>query len=43
MKVTITQIETALEATGGFITDAARKLGISQPAVSKRIKQEFRG
>ena len=37
MKVTIEQIEKALEASGGFQTIAAKKLGIGDSALSERI------
>jgi len=37
MAKTIKQIEDALRATGGFVSQAAKKLGISQSAVSNRI------
>jgi len=39
-KTTIEQIEKALRATGGFISQAARKLKVSQSAVSQRIKRD---
>jgi predicted transcriptional regulator len=42
MAVTITQIEDALEATGGFVSYAAKKLGISQSALSHRIRKSER-
>ena len=32
------QIAKALKASGGLITHAARKLGVTQPAVSQRVK-----
>ena len=42
MATTIKQIETALRATGGFVSQAAKKLGISQSAVSNRLaKSEY--
>ena len=37
MGKSIKQIEDALRATGGFVSQAAKKLGISQSAVSNRI------
>lgn len=39
MPVTIEQIIKALENSGGFQTVAAKQLGISQPALNKRIKR----
>ena len=39
MALTIKQIEDALRATGGFISQAAKKLGVTQQAISKRIKE----
>lgn len=41
-RVTIDECEQALRATGGFISQAAKKLGISQPALSKRIRRSKR-
>jgi len=37
MKTTIQQVAEALKNTGGFISQAARQLNISQSAVSQRI------
>ena len=37
--LTIEQIEEALRATGGFISQAADKLGVTQSAISKRVKR----
>jgi len=35
--LTIKQIEAGLRATGGFISQAAKNLGVTQSAISKRI------
>jgi len=39
MKVTVAQIEKALRQSGGFVSLAAKKLGVTHQAVSKRIKK----
>ena len=39
MPLTIKQIEDGLRATGGFISQAAKQLGVTQQAISKRIKE----
>lgn len=41
-KLTVSDYEKALRATGGFLTHAAKKLGVSVPAVSQRIKKSAR-
>lgn len=42
MRVNVAQIEEALRKSGGFQSKAADMLGISQPAVSKRISNNKR-
>jgi len=39
MRVTDKQIIKALESTGGFLTQAAKKLGVSYQAIQNRFKR----
>ena len=39
MALTIKQIEDGLRASGGFISQAAKKLGVTQQAISDRIRK----
>jgi len=41
-KLTVDQIEQALRANGGWFTQAAKALGVSHQAVSKRVQQSER-